>query len=81
MVMSQYCMKYKKNLIFVDYDTDIESLNSVVDRTLYISKLIQTVKYDILVSFSKIYVNILKGMKYDPDVHFQVTQEPFATEV
>lgn len=77
MVMSEYCMKYKNNLVFVEYEKDIESLNSVVDRTLYISKLIQTLKYDILISFSKIYVNILKGMKYRDDIHSQVILEPF----
>ena len=77
MVMSEYCMKYKNNLVFVEYEKDIESLNSVVDRTLYVSKLIQTLKYDILISFSKIYVNILKGMKYGDDIHSKVILEPF----
>lgn len=77
MVMSEYCMKYKNNLVFVEYEKDIESLNSVVDRTLYVSKLIQTIKYDILISFSKIYVNILKGMKYGDDIHSKVILEPF----
>ena len=77
MVMSEYCMKYKNNLVFVEYDKDIESLNSVVERTLYVSKLIQTLKYDILISFSKIYVNILKGMNYGDDIHSQVILEPF----
>lgn len=77
MVMSEYCMKYKNNLVFVEYERDIESLNSVVDRTLYVSKLIQTLKYDILISFSKIYVNILKGMKYGDDIHSKVILEPF----
>lgn len=77
MVMSEYCMKYKNNLVFVEYERDIESLNSVVDRTLYVSKLIQTIKYDILISFSKIYVNILKGMKYGDDIHSKVMLEPF----
>jgi hypothetical protein len=70
-------MKYKNNLVFVEYEKDIESLNSVVDRTLYVSKLIQTLKYDILISFSKIYVNILKGMKYGDDIHSKVILEPF----
>ena len=78
---SEYCMKYKKNMIFIDYDKDIESLNSVVDRTLYISKLIQNMKYDVLISFSKIYVNILNGMKFDPEVHEKVTQKPFSNAV
>jgi hypothetical protein len=81
MGMSKYCMKYKKNLVFVDYDTDIESLNSVVDRTLYVAKFIQKMNYDILVRFSKIYVNILKGMQYEPNIHKEVIQEPFETEV
>lgn len=78
---SEYCMKYKKNMIFIEYDKDIESMNSVVMRSLYISKLIQKIKYDLLISFSKIYVNILKGMKYEPEVHEKVIQEPFSYAV
>jgi hypothetical protein len=62
---TQNCLKYKKHLIFVDYDEDIESIENNVYRLQFVAKHITSeFPYIVLVALSKIALHIKNGMVY-----------------
>ena len=67
-------MRYKQYVVYCDKEPN-ENINSFISRMWFVVRNVRSAAYDVVVTYSKYFVNIdQKKIKYPADVHTSLSE-------